>query len=158
MIFCVDFDGTIVFRDPPLRLKDGARAGLLALKRAGHQLVLFSARANRARRFNRELDPLYAGNPLLMSDPVMAKTEARIQAQAYNAALFEQMRRFVAAELPGVFDAIDEGNVGKPLGDYFIDDKSINPTLPGYDWSWIANTFGEPVLDAAPRGLLPSRR
>jgi hypothetical protein len=68
------------------------------------------------------------------------------------------MRRFVAAELPGVFDAVDEGAQGKPIGDYIVDDKSINPTLPGYDWGWIASTFGEPVLDAAPRGLLPSRR
>jgi len=158
MIMIVDFDGTVVHRDPPLRLKEGARDGLLALKRAGHQLVLFSARANRARRFNADLDPLPPSGKYQYPTLGDSADRDRLRVQAYNAALFEQMRRFVAAELPGVFDAIDEGNVGKPLGDYFIDDKSINPTLPGYDWSWIANTFGEPVLDAAPRGLLPSRR
>jgi hydroxymethylpyrimidine pyrophosphatase-like HAD family hydrolase len=160
MVFVIDFDGTVVHLDAPLRLKPGARKALLALKTAGHTLLLFSARSNRARRFNEELDPLFVPPPVTLiavAGKVMAQLRDpdvdRLRVQAYNEALHRQMVDFVNRELPGVFDAIDDGTQGKPVADYYIDDKSLNPALPGYDWEWIGHTFGEPELDAAPQPL-----
>jgi hypothetical protein len=144
VIVCVDFDGTIVERDRmPFRFLPGAVDGLRALKRAGHVLVLYSARANRAVRYNPELDPLVRAG----IRPVPSDEEWPNVAAAHEA-LYRQMCRFVAVALPGLFDAIDDGEAGKPICDVLIDDRSINPVSAGgpfsSGWAMVARTYGEP--------------
>ncbi len=66
---------------------------------------------------------------------------------------------FVNWQLPGVFDAIDEGDQGKPLADLFIDDKVLNIVHAGgplsSGWNWVARTYGEKhgVAAARPRAV-----
>lgn len=142
MLIAIDFDGTIVPRmNPPLRLFEGARDGLLSLKNAGHILLLYSARANRAVRFNPDLNPLLRGMPSAFT------AEDRLRTTQAHRLLFDEMVAFVNRELPGVFDAIDDGQQGKPLADLFIDDKVVNVVNAGgplsSGWPWIASTYGD---------------
>lgn len=142
MIFAIDFDGTIVevgrYDDlvTPLRLKPGARRGLASLKNAGHVLVLWSGRANRSLMYLAEFDPLVRAG--IRSD---ASTDASRQLHADR---YRQMLEFVAAELPGVFDAVDDGRCGKFEADVYIDDRTV--TFGGTrvsSWSEIAVLWGE---------------
>lgn len=142
MLIAVDFDGTVVrvrsMLDPtsPLKLCDGVREALESLKRAGHTLLLYSARANRAMRY-----PYHAND-------LSPELEARWweEAREYEA-LYQEMRAFVEAELPGVFDAVDDGGQGKPLADLFIDDRAVRyherGVLHSVDWAAIAERYGE---------------
>jgi hypothetical protein len=157
VIIAVDFDGTVVHAGPPLRLMPGAREALSALRRAGHVLLLHSARANRAGRFNAQLDPLVrAGVRSEVEDPV-----DRMRAHRAHDELFHEMCRFVAVQLPGLFHAIDDGQQGKPWVDLFIDDKSVNPESVGgafaRGWDWVASTYGAPASRPL-MGALRSRR
>ena len=155
----IDFDGTIVSQDRPYDdvttplefLVDpvtgySSRDGLLALKAAGHLLVLSSCRANRALTVDQHLDPLVRAG----KRPADPDWERR---RGLNQRRLQQMLDFVDAELPGVFDAIDDGTVGKITADMFLDDRAIRMIRgPGaLRWDEVARLWGEqPPPPAAP--------
>lgn len=156
MILAIDFDGTIVDDrhaygdlDAPLRFVHGAREALEALKRAGHVLLLYSARANRALLDDPERDPLVRAG-------VRRVDRKRWEKQRpVHVARFSQMVAFVAKELPGIFAAIDDGMQGKPAADLFIDDKALRlgRGALGASWAEVARMYGE-----SPYGKLELRR
>ena len=140
MLIAVDFDGVIVRKDrpfadvtTPLQFMPMAKEGMLALKAAGHTILLYSARANRALLYTSEWDPL-----------VRAGVK-RPQESAWNAgrevywARYRQMLSFCKQHLDGVIDAIDDGLQGKPLADLFIDDRALSMDE---GWSHIALLYG----------------
>ena len=143
MIFAIDFDNTVVEQDgaysdleTPLRLKPGAMAGLTSLKAAGHILLLYSARANRALVGEHpEVDPLHRAG--------CVNRMQRHGSLCLNTARYQQMVAFVEEKLPGIFDAIDDGMQGKPNADLFIDDKAITFGPLGMNWQQIAGRYGE---------------
>ncbi len=147
MIIAIDFDGTIVSQDrpyedttTPLAFLPGAREGLVALKRAGNVLVLWSGRASRALMEDPRLDPLVRAG-------VRRIDAGRWSAsQALNRERHAQMLAFVEAELPGVFDAIDDGQAGKLSVDLFIDDRALRFGQGGASMGWagITRSWGEP--------------
>lgn len=67
--------------------------------------------------------------------------------QTVHQARYEQMLAFVRRELPGVFDAIDTGEQGKPLADIFIDDKALHygSGFESVGWAQIADMYGAPL-------------
>jgi hypothetical protein len=146
MIFCLDFDGTLVEQGPydattPLVLLPGAREALLSLKAADHLLVLWSARANLALREDPMLDPLVRAG---------AKRLNRAQwerSKEVHRARYQQMITFVDAELPGIFDAIDDGRAGKLEADLYVDNRALRYGfgLDAVGWSAIAARYGAPV-------------
>lgn len=148
MLICVDFDDTVVAQsgreyadvDTPLQFMPGAEQGLLALKQAGHMLVLYSGRANRALRVDPNLDPL------VRSGLKRVNMERWKKNSVVNQARFEQMIAFVEAELPGVFAAIDDGMQGKPSADMYIDDKALRLGYGslGVGWPDVAQLYGDP--------------
>lgn len=147
MIIAIDFDDTVVEQDhpyedleAPLRLKPGAADGLRALKHAGHTLLLWSARANRALREDPEFNPLVRAG-LTRID--RARWE---RMRPVNIARYNQMVAFVEVELPRIFDAVDDGVQGKPCVDLFIDDRAMRygAGALGMTWRQIAHTYGEP--------------
>jgi hypothetical protein len=147
MLIAVDFDGTIVSDDrpfedtvTPLRFLPGAKEGLLALRRAGHTLILWSARTNRATLFTPEWDPLVRAG---IRKVHLARWEAE---RPIHWARLRQMKRFLTIHLPRVFAVVDDGLQGKPCVDMFIDDKALRYGF-GADavgWNGIAMLFGEP--------------
>jgi len=148
VIIAIDFDGTVVVEDhrvpyddteTPLRFERNAREALLGLKRAGHLLLLWSARASHALRFDPTKDALVRAGAKTVDPKMWA------QSQSVNEARYQQMLAFVAAELPGVFDAIDDGSVGKPLVDLFIDNKALSFGAGSHrvSWSEITSVYGE---------------
>jgi len=149
VVICIDFDDTVVsqagraYEDvtTPLRLMSGARLALASLRRAGHTLLLCSARANRALRVDPMLDPLVRAGKRRFSRPEWERQ------QPVHEARYQQMLAFTAKELPGVFDAIDDGVQGKPHADLFLDDKAmrIGPGVLGATWLVVAQVYGEPV-------------
>lgn len=147
MLIAIDFDATIVRADrpyedvtTPLKFLPGAKAGLLALKQAGHTLLLYSARTNRSLLYTPEWDPLVRAG-------IRKVNRARWERERpVHWARYFQMLKFVERELPGVFDVIDDGLQGKPLADLFIDDKALRYGF-GADalgWSTIAAHYGQP--------------
>ena len=154
MKVAIDFDGVVVAMGPydattPLRFLPGAYAGLHALRRAGHTLLLYSGRANRARRENPALDPLCRGPAIGEAMRRWRKTAALEEAR------YQQMLAFVAAELPGVFAAIDDGTQGKPAFDLLIDDRAVRFGVgdKGLTWPAIRARWGEePVTTATQKG------
>lgn len=142
MIIALDFDGTLVERGvyadttSPLQLKPGAREALAAMKQAGHHLVLWSGRANRSLMYLPEFDPLVRAG--VIGD---ASTDETRQLHADR---YRQMLAFVASELPGVFDAVDDGRCGKLEADLYIDDRAIQfGGANGSNWADIAALYGE---------------
>lgn len=141
MIFAVDFDGTIVrrqaFDDPTWpTLIPGAREALLALKRAGHILLLWSARNNRSLMYRPDFDALVRAG--VVGD---ASTDETRQLHADR---WRQMVAFVEQELPGIFDAIDDGRTGKVEVDAYIDDRAIAfGGGNGATWADISRVYGE---------------
>lgn len=143
MIFAIDFDNTVVVQEgayddleTPLRLKPGAMAALTSLKAAGHVLLCYSARANRALVTPMpEMDPLHVAG-------VVNRTQS-MDSLCLNVARYDQMVAFVKEKLPGIFDAIDDGMQGKPNADLFIDDKAITFGPLGMNWQQIAARYGE---------------
>jgi hypothetical protein len=149
MRIAVDFDGTIVSQDrpyndlsSPLEFIPGAKEGLLSLRRAGHSLLLWSARASRALLADPNLDPF------VRAGVVKSNRSHWLESRHLHRARFEAMVEFVNRELPGVFDAIDDGLAGKPSVDLFVDDRSMVMRGPA-TWSRIARTYGEaePLYD-----------
>jgi len=157
VIIAVDFDGTVVSQDrsyddvvTPLEFLPGAREALLSLKRAGHVLLLWSVRASRAHLY----DP--ALNPLVRAGIVPLDRKTWRDSRHLQWARYHQMVDFVDRELPGTFDAIDDGLGGKPSCDLFIDDKAMI-MRGGATWARIARQYGEPdpLFEESPiRGLL----
>ena len=143
MLIAVDFDGVIVGKDrpfadvtTPLQLLPYAKEGLASLKRAGHTLLLFSARANRALLYSAEWDPLVRAG-------VRRPNEAAIaQSRSLHWARYEQMRKFVETELAGLIDAIDDGLQGKPLADLFVDDRAAEFGMGSNGWLDLAQLYG----------------
>jgi hypothetical protein len=143
VIIAVDFDGTIVKHNhhateaADLVPRDGALEALRALKRAGHTLLLYSARANRALRIDPDLDPLVRAGIRRVD------REAWLKAQPLHQRRFHAMAAWAATNLPGVFDAIDDGGQGKPDVDLFIDDKALSAhSSRGGGWPAIAHRYG----------------
>jgi len=147
MLIAVDFDGTIVRDDrpyedvtTPLVFMPGAFEGLLSLKRAGHVLILWSARSNRALLFTPEWDPLVRAGVRKVN---LERWES--ERSTHWARLF-QMQRFIDRFLPGVFAVIDDGLQGKPCVDLFIDDRALRYGF-GADaigWTGVATLYGQP--------------
>jgi hypothetical protein len=155
VLLAVDFDGTIVLDDrayddlvTPLEFVLGARDALYALRRAGHVLLLYSARANRALREDPALDPLVRAGLRRVDRGRWSEDHVLHEAR------YRQMCDFVARELPGVFAAIDDGQQGKPDADMFIDDRAITFGHDGaagaVGWESIARAFGEPLPPVIP--------
>ena len=149
MIGGIDFDGTVVKQDrpydditSPLEFMDGAKEALLSLKRAGHWLVLWSGRANRALLY----DPLL--DPLVRAGVKPANRKAWLESRHLHLARYHQMIEFVNLEMPGVFDAIDDGSAGKFSFDFIVDDKAFVMRGPA-TWSRIQRQLGEvePLFD-----------
>lgn len=153
MILGIDYDGVVVQKgwnwpevtDRPVMMP-GAMEGLFSLKKAGHVLLLYSARANRALREDPTLDPLVRAGIRRID---IAKWERRDK--AIHVARYEAMIRHVERDLSGVFDAIDDGVQGKPSCDLFLDDLAIKvgPGTGGYGWRQIAQIWGEPVYSSS---------
>lgn len=146
MIIGIDFDGTLVEEGPydattPLVLLPDADAALLELKEAEHTLVLWSARANRALREDPELDPLVRAGVKRLNRARWERDKALHQAR------YQQMLDFVAAALPDVFDAIDDGQAGKLVADLYIDNRALRYGigLDAVGWRGIAARYGAPV-------------
>ena len=148
MIIAVDFDNTVVIQDgrdyedleTPLQMLPGARDGLLSLKDSGHILLLYSARANRALRIDPTLDPLVRAGV----KKVWRNWEENC---ILNEKRYQQMIDFVNAELPDVFDAIDDGGQGKPSADIYLDDKALRlgHGANAVNWRGVMLMYGESV-------------
>lgn len=144
LVIAVDYDGTLTqLGGDPLVAQPwlpGAIDGLLALKRAGHTLILWSARANRALLLDPQNDALVRAGKRAVDQPRWAA------AVPTHSARLQAMIRRVRIELPGVFDAIDLGHAGKPDVDLFIDDKAWGAdfSLPAAErtWAHIARVHG----------------
>lgn len=145
MLIAVDFDGTIVQEDyafddvtTPLTFIPGAKAGLIALKDAGHLLILWSTRANLALRHNWKLNPMWRQGILPLDEARWKRN------QPLHEARYQQMLEFIAKELPRVFDAVDDGTQGKPTGVVvFLDDKAFgSPRRQDFDWSEVVRLLG----------------
>lgn len=151
IVIAVDFDGTVVVQrgrhyadvTTPLEFIPGAPEALRALKAAGHTLLLWSGRASRALLYDPNLDPLVRAGvrPLLR--------ETWEAARPLHQARYDQMVAFVERNLPGVFDAVDDGAGGKPSVDLFIDDKAFGLRevlgTGGGTWAEIADVLGRPT-------------
>jgi hypothetical protein len=141
----VDFDGTIVSQDrayfdllTPLCFLDDAEYGLRALRKYGHELILWSARSNLALRRSYTLHPGFReqGCPLWLTNPIMHLNEQR----------YQQMVKFVNDELPGIFSYIDDGMQGKVLADLFIEDRAWNSPATPIDWIEVVRTLTNPEI------------
>lgn len=152
MLIAVDFDNVIVMSKgraytdtiTPLQFMPGAKEGLQALKRAGHRLLVYSARANRALLFTPEWDPLVRAGVKRPHEVTWA------QSKELHWDRYRQMCNFCATELAGVIDAVDDGLQGKPLADVFIDDRALTygEGADRIGWPQIAVLYGAP--SAAP--------
>ena len=145
MWIVIDFDGTIVLPvgdsgDPldPVQLQPGVVDGLMSLKRAGHKLLLYSARANRSIR----IDPWL--NPLIKNGALELDLDKWQRNQPIYEARYQQMVDFVGKMLPGMFDGIDDGQQGKPNVDMFIDDRArgFRVKKPEKAWKKIMKKWG----------------
>jgi hypothetical protein len=146
VIIAVDFDSTLVdewgrkFSDTtsPLKLMGGARKALEGIKAAGHVVLVYSARANRALREDPMLDPL-ARIGAVKVDIVQWEKERPL-----HEARYQQMVQFCETSLRGLVDAVDDGRQGKPAADLFIDDRALRfgGGVDGHSWFDIARQFG----------------
>ena len=151
MIIALDFDGTIVregvaYADTttPLRFMPGAREALVALKAAGHTLILWSARSNRALLYTPSWDPLVRAGLRKVN---LARWRAELPV---HRARYRQMMEFVERELSGIIDVVDDGLQGKPTADLFIDNRALRYGF-GADalgWRGITALYGQPARPA----------
>ena len=144
MIIAVDFDGTIVDQSHPyadvktaLRFLHGAKDGLAALRRAGHDLVLYSSRANRATRLDWKLNPGWRTGRLPFDEKFWAANRSLAETR-YN-----QMLEFVAAELPDTFAYVDDGAQGKISADLYIDDRALGLAFEVNGWDIVTAVYGD---------------
>lgn len=146
-MIAIEFDGVVVKpqrRGKPLELMPGVEDGLAALKAAGHILLLSSARANKAARFMSSLDPLVGAGAIKIDMKNWVRDKDLAEAR------YQEMVTFVATELPDLFDAIDNGEQGRPWAQLYIESPRTiihHPLGDGESaWSWaqIAETHGDP--------------
>jgi hypothetical protein len=116
----------------------GARKALQSMKQAGHVVLVYSARANRALREDPMLDPL-ARVGAVKVDIVQWTKE-----QPLHEARYRQMVQFCETSLRGLVDAVDDGRQGKPAADLYIDDRALRfgGGVDGHSWLDIARQFG----------------
>jgi hypothetical protein len=116
----------------PLKLKPGALNALRRLKLAGHVLVLWSGRSNRALMYDPEFDPLVRAGlrPNIWYDG----------SRELHADRWREMLAFVEKEMAGIFDAIDDGRCGKLEADHYIDDRAI--AFGETTWLQIVDLYG----------------
>jgi len=147
MIIAVDFDGTIVSQDrdyedltTPLRFMPDALEALRALKDAGHQIIVYSARANLALRQDPRLDPLAR-----VGKKLVKVGEAFQRSRELNEARYVQMLEFIDRYLGDIVDSVDDGLCGKVSADLYIDDKAIRLGHgPGaMSWLEMAEEYGD---------------
>jgi hypothetical protein len=153
LVLGIDFDGTVVDdRRPyddvtsPLVFKPGAKRALRSLKKAGHLLILWSARSSPVLLLDPGLDLLVRAGVKKLDLPRWHRM------LPVHHARHRQMLDFVAVELPGIFDAIDDGAAGKLSGvDLFIDDRTLRlgKGVNALSWEAIAEMLGEPVEEEA---------
>jgi hypothetical protein len=101
----VDFDGTICdFAYPGIgKVKEGARNALALFRKLGFRILIYSCRT-----CHWHYD-IFGGDPSL---------------RTMERSTVKDMIAFLKAE--GIeYDEIDDGSKGKPLADYYIDDKGI---------------------------------
>ena len=101
-VITIDFDGTLVDWDYPScgKPKDGAREALTLLRFLGYYVLIWSCRT--CNWFPEVFPPPGLTREKLISD----------------------MRQSLeVAQIP--YDEIDDGTRGKPLADFYIDDKAI---------------------------------
>jgi hypothetical protein len=135
LVLAIDFDGTLVEENPPpMHWLPYAKESLYSLKRAGHTLVLYSAR----------LTPRYE-----LAPTPSARMEAAEFWRTGNLPTdvteqwdrCVQMRTFLMREhVWDVFDAVWQ-NPGKPPADKFIDDRFEDP-----NWVDIYRYLGVPLV------------
>jgi|HubBroStandDraft_2_1064218.scaffolds.fasta_scaffold124109_1 hypothetical protein len=127
----VDFDGTLVEEGVhPPRWRAGARNGLLALKAAGHQLVLHTGRLTP----RHEVEP-GPGSRMEADEFWRVGLVPRDQQEHWDR--YAEMRDFLMAEgCWGLFDVVWQ-TAGKPPCDSFIDDRLVDP-----DWAVVRAQFG----------------
>lgn len=154
MIVCVEFDGALVVKGAqaygdvvtPFTPIKGALQGALGLKAAGHEMLLYSARANRAARFAPWLDPLAPEelDELPNGGPDYTAIEARQRVCEVERQRFEHMVRWVMATLPNVF-VIDDGAQGKPFADLYIEPNGVRLGADRFalDWVQVVRTWGD---------------
>lgn len=155
MRIAIDFDGTIVSQEhayddleTPLQFLPGAKEGLLALKRAGHTLLLWSARSAPRLLVDPNLDPLVRAGAVHKSEDEYRANQGLYQAR------YRQMVDFVDTQLAGVFDAVDDGMGGKPGCDLFVDDRAMQASGSGF-WRDLASSHGDTVPAPEPREGMP---
>lgn len=135
MILAIDFDGTIVSQDrdyddlkTPLQFMPGALDALRAMKKAGHILIVNSARSRLSLREDWRLNPLWIGGHVPFSE------ERWVKSLPINQARYQQMLDFVTEHLNGIVDCVDDGRQGKIHADLFIDDRNL--AYEGLAGSW----------------------
>lgn len=115
----VDFDGTLVEDNEPLRWRPGAREAIGAFVRAGHRLILHSCRCN-------VVDPA----PVIDEEVTAFCRTGAIPARVTDQwRLYASMRDFLQREgVWGVFEPWT--HPGKPIADVYIDDRMEAPYWP----------------------------
>ncbi len=143
MIICVDFDGCVVRPAAytaswaELELVRGAKEALIAMRNAGHILVLHSARANLALRVDPSLNPLVREGVIKVDRELWAKEEPVYQQR------YDTMLEFVADQLPGIFHVVDDGRQGKPDADLFLEGLGRTMDAHGGAWQRVMHAYGE---------------
>lgn len=118
LVLCLDFDGSLVERNEPLRWRPGAKEAIVAFAQAGHRLILHSARSTPPETFDpdNEREAFYARG--VLPEAVLDFWER-----------FDAMRAFLVAE--GVMGLLEVWDApGKPIADAYIDDRSDAPDWP----------------------------
>lgn len=124
LVICVDFDGTLCDHEFPGigKMKDGARAALTLFREWGYRVVIWTCRTC---HWNYDV---FGGNPATPT--------------ADRPSVIEMTAWLKANGIP--YDEIDDGSRGKPLADFYIDDKGIR----------FANNWGEIITFVAHNGIL----
>lgn len=122
----IDFDGTLVEKDEPLRWRPGAKEALIRFSAAGHQLILHSCRCN-----TMPLTP----NTAVERERFYATGESHPDVLEHFER-FEAMQAFLKRE--GVWEILRPWQEpGKPLADRYIDDRAEPP-----NWRMLLGEFG----------------
>lgn len=137
MIIGVDHDGTVVVSTREQSFRPGAAETLRSLKRAGHALILHSARCQSPSAYLAQKGFLY--EPARIPEGLVPSVEDTIR-------MFAEMRGFYRAHN---LWTVDEGGVfdfvwtlpGKPVCDTYLDDRTIDMRPPDA-WARVRSLFG----------------
>ncbi|MCU1285910.1 MAG: Haloacid dehalogenase domain protein hydrolase type 3 [Acidobacteriales bacterium] len=136
-LIAVDFDGTIVEHMFPAigPLKAGVKEALTRFRELGYELIIYSCRGS--------------------------KWYPEVYPPEQTARCFKEMVEFLHAnEIP--FDMVDDGELGKPFADYYIDDRAVRFEN---NWDQIKNAIEyeamsggavqmvQPILSVAVKGV-----